>query len=214
MLLYKIASWVLKQYISLVLWTNKIEVSIPKLSAAILQQNKTCLLLFWHGRMAIMPALMRKLYPNHKFAAVISQHKDGDYLHHFVKQFRHDTIRGSSSRGGVNAIKGILAALHNKQSIVITPDGPRGPAMRIGGTTITLAQKYELPIIYISFTASKAHVFNSWDKFLLPIPFGKIKVICSAPWYCDQSRNKNDWTKNLEEKMVKQQEELDKLFKS
>ena len=196
-------------YIAITLFTSKIIATIPQPSQEILSCNKPCILLFWHGRIAIMPAMIQRLYPKHIFAAVISQHNDGEYLSYFVKKFGHETIRGSSSRGGANAIAGIIAALRQKKSIAITPDGPRGPAMKIGGNVIALAQKYNLPILHICYSASRTKIFKSWDRFMLPLPFSRINLTCSEPWYCDHSENRDKLKMELEISMTRQQEMLD-----
>ncbi len=205
---YKLVSWILKIYILFVLKTNRISLNIPYASINILKKNQQCLLLFWHSRIAIMPAIINQISPTHKFSAVVSQHRDGEYLSHFIQRFKYESIRGSSNKGAIKAMSEIIINIKKGNSIAITPDGPRGPAMKIGGSVVVLAQKYGIPIIYMSYAASKFKELNSWDRFLLPLPFGKITIVCSEPWILEKDQDKMEITNKLENFMQKQQREV------
>ncbi len=81
-------------------------------------------------------------------------------------------------------MRNILKQINDGKSLAITPDGPKGPRFKIKGSVVQIGKKYGLPIIPAAYSASKAIVFKSWDRFILPIPFfSKIEINIGAPFY-------------------------------
>jgi hypothetical protein len=133
---------------------------------------------FWHGRMILMPFFKP---PGRRSVALISQHRDGAVITDMLRRFGIATVRGSSSKGGSKALRGLMEAAQWGDNLCITPDGPRGPYQIAAPGTIWLAQATGLPIVPVSFSASRRRHARSWDKFLFPLPFGHIFVIAGAP---------------------------------
>lgn len=106
---------------------------------------------FWHGRLLMMPYC----YLGKRISIMVSQSKDGELIARTVRSFRMDSVRGSTTRGWVAGIKGLLRAAHEGSDLAITPDGPKGPAMRAQMGAIQIAKATGLPILPISFGASK-----------------------------------------------------------
>ena len=91
-------------------------------------------------------------------------------------------VRGSSSRGAAAAVRSLMTALEAGFDLGITPDGPKGPAREIKGGVMFLAQKLGVPILPISSAQSNRLVFaKSWDRFHLPLPFGRAVVVYGEP---------------------------------
>lgn len=144
--------------------------------------NKPCVLLFFHGRLALMPFVFRKFWYGKKKAFVmISQHEDGEIIAQNIKNFHIDTIRGSTFKGASDAIKQAFRVLEQGDDVVITPDGPRGPYRSISDGSVSIAQKKEVPILLLNYEASRFWEFKSWDKMILPKPFSTIRYRISAP---------------------------------
>ena len=95
----------------------------------------------WHNRLLIFPLVLRRFFPNRPGAALISASRDGDLLTDAIHRFGYDVIRGSSSRLGASAILQLTEELASGRDVVITPDGPRGPAYELGPGIVFLAQK-------------------------------------------------------------------------
>jgi lysophospholipid acyltransferase (LPLAT)-like uncharacterized protein len=98
------------------------------------------------------------------------------------------SIRGSSKKRGSDRVKGgaqasleIVGALDRGGCVVITPDGPRGPRQRVGDGPLRLARMTGAKIVPCIFSVSRRKQFNSWDKFILPLPFGRGKIIWGSP---------------------------------
>jgi lysophospholipid acyltransferase (LPLAT)-like uncharacterized protein len=88
-----------------------------------------------------------------------------------------DSVEGSSSRGGAVALKQLRSELDSGSGVVITPDGPRGPARKVKLGIIKLAQQSGRPICPIAYGVKKSWKFGSWDGMFLPKPFSRA-VVC------------------------------------
>jgi lysophospholipid acyltransferase (LPLAT)-like uncharacterized protein len=131
----------------------------------------------WHNRLLIFPFVLRRFLRNRRGAALISASRDGDLLADAIKRFGFDVVRGSSSRLGASAILQLTDVLASGRDVVITPDGPRGPAYELGPGIIFLAQKSGAPVVPMNMEYSSCWRLESWDRFILPRPFAKIRVI-------------------------------------
>ena len=135
------------------------------------QDNKPIILAFWHGRLLLMSATwMGRKSP---FRMLISTHRDGDIPAWAIEYMGLGTIRGSSRRGGVSALRTLIRTLKSGCSVGFTPDGPRGPRMRVKGGIITAAQMSGATIVPVSLAAKSMHVMNSWDQLVIPMPFSR-----------------------------------------
>ena len=131
----------------------------------------------WHNRLLIFPFVLRRFFSNRRGAALISASRDGDLLADAIKRFDFDIVRGSSSRLGASAILQLTDVLASGRDVVITPDGPRGPAYELGPGIIFLAQKSGAAVLPVNMEYSSCWRLKSWDRFILPRPFSKVRVI-------------------------------------
>lgn len=135
----------------------------------------------WHNRLLIFPLILRRFFPQRHGAALISASRDGDLLADAVYRFGYDAVRGSSSRLGASAILQLTQVLASGGDVVITPDGPRGPAYELGPGIIFLAQKSGAAVVPVNLEYSRCWRLGSWDRFIVPQPFAKVRVIIGAP---------------------------------
>ena len=133
----------------------------------------------WHGRMFIPLYCMRW----RNIHVLVSEHRDGEIISSTLRMYGHSLIRGSSTRGGIRALAGMLRLARNGVTTAFTPDGPRGPKEKVQPGIIYLAQRSGLPIIPLSGGASRKHHFGSWDNFLLPLPFSSCVFTVGEPLY-------------------------------
>jgi lysophospholipid acyltransferase (LPLAT)-like uncharacterized protein len=112
---------------------------------------------------------------------LISASRDGELLADAIKRFDYDIVRGSSSRLGASAILQLTEVLASGRDVVITPDGPRGPAYELGPGIIFLAQKSGAPVVPVNMEYSSYWRLKSWDRFIVPRPFSKVRVIIGQP---------------------------------
>ncbi len=135
----------------------------------------------WHNRLLIFPFVLRRFFSNRHGAALISASRDGDLLADAITRFGFDVVRGSSSRLGASAILQLTDVLASHRDVVITPDGPRGPVYELGPGIIYLAQKSGAAVLPVNMEYSSCWRLKSWDRFILPRPFAKIRVIIGQP---------------------------------
>jgi len=135
----------------------------------------------WHNRLLVFPLILRRFFPQRHGAALISASRDGDLLADAVQRFGYDVVRGSSSRLGASAILQLTQVLAAGGDVVITPDGPRGPAYELGPGIIFLAQKSGAAVLPMNLEYSRCWRLGSWDRFIVPRPFAKVRVLINCP---------------------------------
>lgn len=135
----------------------------------------------WHNRLLIFPFVLRRFFSNRRGAALISASRDGDLLADAIQRFGYDVVRGSSSRMGASAVRQLAEMLAAGRDVVITPDGPRGPAYELGPGIIYLAQKSGAAVLPMNLEFSRCWRLGSWDRFIVPRPFAKVRVLVGQP---------------------------------
>jgi lysophospholipid acyltransferase (LPLAT)-like uncharacterized protein len=133
----------------------------------------------WHNRLLVFPLVLRRFLPNRHGAALISASRDGDLLADAIHRFGYEVVRGSSSRLGASAILQLTEVLASGRDVVITPDGPRGPVYELGPGIIFLAQKSGAAVLPMNLEFSHCWRLGSWDRFIVPRPFSKVRVLVS-----------------------------------
>jgi lysophospholipid acyltransferase (LPLAT)-like uncharacterized protein len=126
----------------------------------------------WHGE--LLPLLWHQRGEN--VAIVISDHRDGEIIARVAESLGYATVRGSSSRGGSRALIGLMREIDAGRDGAITPDGPRGPARVFAPGAAVAAQRTGALIAPIRAAASHAWRLKSWDRFLIPKPFARVRV--------------------------------------
>ncbi len=140
--------------------------------------QKPIIVAFWHNRLAMMPACWLSPEPFHM---LISSHPDGRLIAGTVAHFGISAVAGSSTRGGGEAVRQLVRHLKNGESIGVTPDGPRGPRMHVGDGILMLARLSGVPIVPASISVSRRILLNTWDKLIIPLPFGRGAMIWGEP---------------------------------
>ena len=174
--------WVGYFVLSLIYKTNKFEVHGIEYFEKAKNKNQPILLCVWHGRMLypIFYVIKNKI----NAWALASPHKDGALMGNILSKWGIKIIKGSSNKQSENAIQNMhkIFKSDNKAIIAITNDGPKGPRHQAKIKSLEIAKQYNAQIITISGDSTKKWIFNTWDKFYLPKPFGKI-IINIAPVY-------------------------------
>ncbi len=145
-------------------------------------QSKNYVVAFWHGDLLMQPFNYKKFRPNNEIRAMISEHRDGESIQKTVAFLGIGSITGSSSRGGAKALITAIKTLKNGVDVAITPDGPRGPIYSVADGIVAISQKTKSSILPISSKPSKYWKMRSWDKFIVPKPFGTIEFFVGEPF--------------------------------
>ena len=143
-------------------------------------EKRPIIIAFWHGRQLMMPLAYRGL----SASILISQHRDGGMIANIMKHFGFSTVRGSSSRGGMQALRQLVSAGRQGQDLVVTPDGPRGPAGHVQMGVISLAKITGFPIFPLTFACSKKKSFRVGIDFKSLFPGPKDYLCGEIPFMC------------------------------
>ena len=169
---------VLSMLASFVLWllsrTWKISRD-PALKNGIWGNLDPKIVIFWHNRQLMMPFAHEKLCPpGMPVCTLISRHSDGRIIAAAVRRLGLDSAAGSSSRGASSGLRALCRKIEAGQTVAITPDGPRGPKYELKDGPLQVALLSGATVHPIGISASKAWVFGSWDRMILPKPFATI----------------------------------------
>lgn len=141
-------------------------------------EGRPLIVCFWHNRMAMMP----NFWPYRMQLYLLgSEHRDGRFMAKVMARFGVHSIIGSSSRGGMKAIREMARAIRGGGSVCITPDGPRGPRMRANLGPIALAKLAGVPVFPVTYSATRGRTLGSWDRLLIPYPGGRGVFIVGEP---------------------------------
>ncbi|MBX7106101.1 MAG: lysophospholipid acyltransferase family protein [Gemmataceae bacterium] len=130
---------------------------------------------FWHDGL-ILPA---SRYGGYDVHVLISQHADGQLIAETAGYLGYNTVRGSTTRGGREALRSLLG-LERRNHVVITPDGPRGPRHVMQPGAIYLASRSGLPIVPVGVAFDRPWRAKSWDRFAIPKPFRRAVVVTDS----------------------------------
>ncbi|NKB22226.1 MAG: DUF374 domain-containing protein [Alphaproteobacteria bacterium] len=162
------ACWLAANYIRLIKVTGRWRFEGTEIPQKLIDENKPFLVAFWHGRLLMMSLAWPYAPP---FKMVISHHPDGELIARTIKVLGFDSIGGSSSRGGVSAVRSMLRSLRSGEHVGVTPDGPRGPRMHAAEGVVFAARHAGVPILPLTYAAKGSKILSSWDRFLIPLPF-------------------------------------------
>lgn len=132
------------------------------------------LYLFWHEYI-LFPLYLRG---HCHLTMLVSRHRDADLLTEVARIMGFRFIRGSSRRGGDQALRALLE-VGKSQHLTITPDGPRGPRRQMAPGAVFLASRLQIPIVLMGFGYHRPWRLKSWDRFAIPRPFSRARAITS-----------------------------------
>ena len=187
----------LSGYMRLVRRTTRWQFAGLEVARALQESGHGFVVCVWHSRFMLTPAGWPKMVQ--KPHMLISKSRDGNLVAYTAEFFGVKTVRGSrrvkinsKDKRGAGALREMIEVINKGDCVVMTPDGPRGPRMRMGAGPIKLAKISGTPIVAYALSVSKNKLFNSWDRFMLPLPFGRGKIIFAGPIWVDKQASEAD----------------------
>lgn len=138
-------------------------------SSALPDDGAPVIYAFWHDQLAMMPWV--QLRPPSVVA--VSRSRDGELTVRLFQRLGVEAVRGSSSRGGSAALRGLVRAARSGRDLAITPDGPRGPRWQAKEGAAWLARATGRPLLPVAFAGRPQIRLDTWDRLALPMPFGR-----------------------------------------
>lgn len=154
--------------------TNRVGFEFDESTLPYLSGEQPAVFCFWHGRMIMHPFVKPR---GRTMSVLISHHNDGALITATMEWFGIGSVRGSKKLGSTKALLDMLAVTERGGNISITPDGPRGPFQKAAQGAAYVAAKTGYPLLPITFSASRHWRFKSWDRFMVPKPFGRIRFV-------------------------------------
>lgn len=192
-------------------WTMSIEEVNGERVRGLWKRGENVIGVFWHGRLLMTPLA----YGGGGLKILISRHRDGELISRTVSYFGLGTIRGSSTRGGIAGIKGLVRSLQKGYDVAVAPDGPRGPRCKVQPGVIQLAKLSSRPIFPFTFSATPRKVLHTWDRFIIPFPFSRGVFIWGEPISVDQGEGEKEMKQKallLEKRLQELTERADHYF--
>lgn len=164
---------------------------------------------FWHGRLLAAAYSHR----GRRIQIMISEHGDGEIIAQVTGQLGFGSVRGSTTRGGLRALRALGRKLVSGFDVAITPDGPRGPRQVAQGGAIYIAMRTGHPLLPITSSGAPRWTFRSWDRFIVPKPFASVVVCLGRPFYVPpglDEAQREQYRREFERRMVELVEAADR----
>lgn len=166
--------WVIYKILSM---TWRIKIHEPEIMKVYLFEKKPIILAHFHGDEIPLVALT----PRYKIATMTSTSKDGEMMNTVLHLLGGKTSRGSSTRGGVSALKGLIQLCKQGSNCSLAVDGPKGPIYEVKPGVFELARLMRAPIFSGGVSCDKKWIFpKSWNQAYVPKPFAQINVVWNS----------------------------------
>ena len=199
-------AWILSEWMRFCYATIRWEYENEQVAEEVWAEGGGVLCAFWHSRLALAAACwpMKRAQP---VKGLVSLSADGEFFARAVGRLGIPAVRGSSSnkdkvkqaKGGTQALRDGLKQL-KVGGLALTPDGPRGPARQMAEGLPLMAKISGAPVLFIGLSCKPAIRLNSWDKAIVPLPFGRGAIVWDKAWYpegAEMDQVVADWTERL-----------------
>ena len=201
-----IGRWVFQ----LLFFLNKVIIHGDENLLNLAKAGKPIMVCVWHGRLLFPSWYIRLKTTN--LHAIASHHSDAEIMARILKRWGYSLIRGSTKKGGKAVVLKMAEVFKNGGIVAVTNDGPKGPPRIAKAGSTGLAIKYNVSMVMITGSATKFWQINSWDRFMLPKPFGRIDIVVAPPLeIATPPENNEEEIKLLSNYMNHYQDEVDRM---
>jgi lysophospholipid acyltransferase (LPLAT)-like uncharacterized protein len=159
------------------LWASSLRLTLSDSTRQLLEADpQPTLFILWHNRLFIAADLSRRLRQHRPLHCLVSTSKDGAWLSAFFEALHLKVVRGSSSKGGREAVGDLVQILRSGQDAGITPDGPRGPVYVCKPGALVIARRAGVRVVLLGVAYEAVWRLRSWDRFMLPRPFSTVHL--------------------------------------
>jgi len=201
-----IGRWVFQ----LLFFLNKVIIHGEENLLNLAKAGKPIMVCVWHGRLLFPSWYIRLKITN--LHAIASHHSDAEIMARILNRWGYSLIRGSTKKGGKAVVLKMAEVFKNGGIVAVTNDGPKGPPRIAKAGSTGLAIKYNVSMVTITGSATKFWQMKSWDRFMLPKPFGRIDIMVSPPLeIATPPANNEEEVKLLSDYMNHYQDEVDRM---
>ncbi len=164
--------------------------------------GKNMIFVSWHNRLTVLPYYYHYRYGFNNLTMMVSQSRDGEMLKRLLEKYGIETVRGSTSRGGASAIKTMIRVARAGRDTAVSLDGSKGPRCKVQLGALLLAQITGLPLVPLTVDMTKKIVLKTWDRMMIPLPFGRVYAMFADPMYIPRdAKNLTIYQQRLQETM-------------
>ncbi len=200
--------------VKLLSFTYRLKIMAPENERDVIARHGSIIYVSWHQRFFPGISFFATRRP---IAIMISQSRDGNYIAKIVNILGWHAVRGSSSRGGRDALQALKAHALAGSKIGHIVDGPRGPSGVVKPGVLRIAQVAQLPMAPTITSGQRRWVFRSWDRFMIPKPFSRVIIRFGAPIYVPAELDEAEFEQKrllLQEQMHRLYQDTDRIWQS
>lgn len=188
-------AWLIASLVRVVERSARVEIELHPDAEAWLREARPCIGAYWHGRLALIPLAWRRILaatgrnPATPAYTLSTFHRDGAIMAKATNRLGVGTVRGSQKKGGTEAFRQLRQLLKDGVTVALAVDGGKGPRMRVQGGVMLLARHAGVPAIPVTFAHRPARRLGTWDRLVLPAPFGRCLILVGEPVFAPPGRD-------------------------
>jgi len=176
-----VLGWAIALVLRLLYATLRVRWSDPADIAGRHARGERFVFAVWHDGLLLLPLVLGHVPGRYRPRVLLSWHRDAEIAAQAARRFGVGAIRGSSTRGGIGALRGLLEAYRAGDDIVMVPDGPRGPRHEAKPGIVQVARGVGTTIVPLAIAAAPCRRLRSWDRLQIPLPFARVAFRVGAP---------------------------------
>lgn len=182
-IIYTVTAPVIVGLIRLMWWTYRFEIRGDEELRGLAVRGEPVVLAFWHGDLFMMPWYLSRLTElGVRVTYLVSPSMDGEYAVRLLNVIGGRTVRGSATRSGTKAIRGLYRVIVKERgSPVVACDGPKGPRHRCKKGAVVLGQLTDARIVPLAAAPRRAFRLRTWDHLPVPFPFTRVALEVGDP---------------------------------
>ena len=188
------------------LWTKTLRITYLDQDgrAEMKEMSEPVIITLWHNRLFLAGEWQVRFRKKRRCYGLISGSRDGAWLETFYGWAGIRAVRGSRNRRGPQATRELIRLVKDGNDAGVTPDGSKGPKYQAKSGALFIARASRSPVALLSFSYSRAIRLNSWDQFIIPLPFSKIRVKTKILPYDELFNNKSleQATRQVEQELM------------
>jgi hypothetical protein len=199
-----IVPWVLRVWF----WTLRVTILHPEVQREWLGPRSNTIGVLWHQNF-----IFYAWYFRHRgYVVMSSSSRDGEIMVRVMRPLGYRHVRGSSTRGGAEAVHELVLKARQGATCAIIADGPRGPARVAKSGIVSAARHTGRPVLPAGAFCVRARRLRGWDRTALPLPFSRIILAFGEPIRVPQRLGPDqveEWRKKIEEAVTRAEEEAE-----
>lgn len=149
----------------------------PSCAPAAIPPGDRIIYCIWHENL-LLPTVY---FGRPDIAVLISQHRDGQLLGSLIQSLGMGMVTGSTTRGGVEAVRKLVDENAPFRHLAVTPDGPRGPRRVVQQGLVYVASRTGMKVACVGVGYRRPWRLKSWDRFAVPKPFTHARCLTADP---------------------------------